>query len=346
MKYYLLGVSKCEKINKAINIGDYIQALASSQFLPKVDGFLDRDEDLKDYQGEDAKMIMNGWYMHNPKNWPPSKKIRPLFVAFHMNPLVEKELTTKESIDYLKGKQPIGCRDTHTLEILRSYGVNAYFSGCMTLTLGLNFAKKNNDGRVYFVDPKIKLSKVKSLASIKWLFYFIVHIRTCRLMMKKQYLMPNVGKKRILYIAKFVSDYSKLFPKNLLKEAEYITQESKFYYEDFQSEESRLDEARRLVTKYSNASLVVTSRIHCALPCLGMGTPVLFLRVDNDDYVSTSRFGGLGDLFNVIICKEKGLEPEFQHEGTITANHHPENKETWRPLAEKLIKVCRMFFNE
>lgn len=69
MKYKILAVSTVNEIN----IGDYIQALASSQFLPRVDGFIQREE-LKDYDGEECKMIMNGWYMHNPKQWPPSKK--------------------------------------------------------------------------------------------------------------------------------------------------------------------------------------------------------------------------------------------------------------------------------
>ena len=67
MLYKLLSVSKHKKISE-INIGDYIQALASSQYYPQIDGFLDRDEDLKDYNGEPCKMIMNGWYMHNPQN--------------------------------------------------------------------------------------------------------------------------------------------------------------------------------------------------------------------------------------------------------------------------------------
>lgn len=48
MKYKLLAVSKFPNIS-GVNIGDYVQALASSQFLPHIDGFIDRDEDLKDY---------------------------------------------------------------------------------------------------------------------------------------------------------------------------------------------------------------------------------------------------------------------------------------------------------
>ena len=51
MKYKLLSVSKSPKL-VGINIGDYIQALAAAQFYPHIDGFIDRDVDLKDYDDE------------------------------------------------------------------------------------------------------------------------------------------------------------------------------------------------------------------------------------------------------------------------------------------------------
>mgnify|MGYP001543751215 len=107
MKYKLLAVSKFPNIS-GVNIGDYVQALASSQFLPHIDGFIDRDEDLKDYAGEPCKVIMNGWYMHLPQNWPPSDLIDPLFVAFHLNSGVKEVLLSSQSIAYLKSHQPIG----------------------------------------------------------------------------------------------------------------------------------------------------------------------------------------------------------------------------------------------
>lgn len=47
MKYKLLSI----KGQGGVNIGDYIQALASSQFLPQIDGFIDRER-LKDYNSE------------------------------------------------------------------------------------------------------------------------------------------------------------------------------------------------------------------------------------------------------------------------------------------------------
>lgn len=152
MIYRLLSVSKSSRTVGA-NIGDYIQALASSQYYPHIDGFLDRDLDLKNYEGEPCKMIMNGWYMHNPDNWPPSEKIQPLFVAFHINKVAKEALLSSASISYLRKYQPIGCRDLNTMELLQEKGVNAYFSGCMTLTLGKTFHSENKDNTTYIVDP-------------------------------------------------------------------------------------------------------------------------------------------------------------------------------------------------
>lgn len=42
-----------------------------------------------------------------------------------------------------------------------------------------------------------------------------------------------------------------------------------------------MEYAKYLIRKYAKAKLVVTSRIHCALPCLGIETPVIFVTSDN-----------------------------------------------------------------
>ena len=61
------------------NVGDYIQSLAAKRFLgPKVT-LIDR-EGLSRYQGPSVRMIMNGWFTHDPSSWPPAPQIEPLFV--------------------------------------------------------------------------------------------------------------------------------------------------------------------------------------------------------------------------------------------------------------------------
>lgn len=91
--------------------------------------------------------------MAQPENWSPSKHINPLFVAFHINSKVRDSMLSKESIEYLKKYEPIGCRDTYTMDLLKGKGIDAYFSGCMTLTLGYKYKRKVCGNKVYFVDP-------------------------------------------------------------------------------------------------------------------------------------------------------------------------------------------------
>lgn len=60
--------------------------------------------------------------------------------------------------------------------------------------------------------------------------------------------------------------------------------------------EERFKKAEELLDKYSRAKLVITTRIHCALPCLALGTPVILI-VKNWD---KKRYNGLSKLFNII----------------------------------------------
>ena len=78
------------------NIGDYIQTKAVIDIVGlKNIKILDREK-LDKYNKENIKTIINGWFMENPKNWPPSKKIIPLFISFHINPSTKGELLKKE----------------------------------------------------------------------------------------------------------------------------------------------------------------------------------------------------------------------------------------------------------
>lgn len=88
-------------IRGIVNVGDFIQSLAAKQFLPHTDILLDRER-LSAYDGPSVNAIMNGWYMTNPKFWPPAEQINPLFVSFHINHTVERQMLSPKSIAYLK----------------------------------------------------------------------------------------------------------------------------------------------------------------------------------------------------------------------------------------------------
>ena len=115
------------------NLGDYIQSIATKELIGKNLTEVDR-ENLHIYNGPKVSLIMNGWFMQNSNNWPPSNNIIPFFISFHINPVAKNNLLSKKGIEYFKKHEPIGCRDLYTQSILEKKGIKAYFSGCLTLT--------------------------------------------------------------------------------------------------------------------------------------------------------------------------------------------------------------------
>lgn len=146
--------------------------------------------------------------------------------------------------------------------------------------------------------------------------------------------------RRLFYSAVFLKTYGSMFSPKELEDAEYITHIVKVSNNGFlQTEKGRLAYADCLVKKYASASLVVTSRLHCALPCLAVETPVLFTSgeriVENSSEDSAGRFGGLLELLNIIRIKKMKITecPPFPIK----------NKDDYKPLAEALAKQCEEF---
>lgn len=80
--------------------------------------------------------IAFGWHMHSlfgmGFDFPYHPSVRPIFVSFHVNQI---EMLTPDAVAYLGQYAPIGCRDWSTVYLLRSAGVDAFFSGCLTTTV-------------------------------------------------------------------------------------------------------------------------------------------------------------------------------------------------------------------
>lgn len=336
MKKALLSVSTEE----SINIGDYIQALASSQFFNNIDLFIEREK-LKDYNNEPVKMIMNGWYMLHPEQWPPSPKINPLYVAFHINNLVDSKLLNNESILYLKQHEPIGCRDMLTMQKLESHNVKAYFSGCMTLTLGYKYHSNNKNDKVYIVDPVVTFDDI--IDKFKFFILSFFKFKIIKAIYKKQYSNNKFRIYNWCTSSKFFYTYSKLFDRRLLIDAEYIQHEGIFYHK-YNTPKSLLKKAEELVKSYAQASCVITSRIHCALPCLGLETPVIYVNNDLQDDISSCRLYGLLQLFNIVHWTGDSLETELKFNGgKIGKENFPLNNNMWKKYATELINKCRSF---
>ena len=240
----------------------------------------------------------------------------------------------------MKQYEPIGCRDYYTRDLLLAKGVDAYFSGCMTLTLGNTYKSNTKDGTCYFVDPTIVTPK-SLFTFCSGIFTSIVHFKSVYTILRKR----NVKRDMLGFIrtANYFRVYSQVFSKKTLVSATYITQQSSYYATAFKNDYERLKEAERLIKLYSRASLVVTGRIHCALPCLGLDTPVIFTTKKNPSVISSCRFGGLIDLFNVLYCDDRSIESNFKYDNRINEQCAPNNLSKWKQYAKSLSEKCRGF---
>ncbi|SHI35282.1 polysaccharide pyruvyl transferase family protein [Aquimarina spongiae] len=313
MKYGLLTYDENRRF---FNVGDNIQSLAAKQFLPKVDQLLNRER-LAEYSGEPIKLIMNGWFTHNTHNWVPSEPIDPVFVSFHMNNTAAPFMLSEKGIAYLKKHEPIGCRDQFTADTLKAKGIDAYFTGCLTLTLDSYKVDDAERGdQIYIVDPLYSYPRPEKV------FYNTKN--TVRNILNGSAF--QLGKKN-KHLKNFIS-------KEVLETAEFINQEppSNKY-----TDEEKFDMAENLLKKYARARLVITSRIHCALPCLALGTPVIFVN-GFDSFVDSCRFDGILELFNRIDVNSKTGEftANFPLEGQIGLDTMVKNLEKHHDLANAL----------
>ena len=273
------------------NLGDYIQSIAAKQLLREQEVVeLDRDN-LDSYSGDPVKLVMNGWFMEVPTHWPPSEQIQPLFISFHLNPTAQNGMLTEKGITYLKRYQPIGCRDLHTQAVLESKGIQCFFSGCLTLSLK----------RTAFVNPK---KRRRGIVVISPLERLLPDPQTFRLNTTNGLfnILIQTLKFPIRYIQyKRAMSHLKAF---LVLQKEEVIWCSQLIDRKKFSEKERIIAATKQLEKLANASLVITSRIHSALPAVAFETPVLFLSDGLEHQNQKSRLEGMNSFFPILTSKE------------------------------------------
>ena len=244
-------------VNHSHNLGDIIQQLAMEQFLPRIDLYLDRDNDLaKDpwpegelgelEEGEQVLVILNGWFKYKYKGvvgFPPHPKIRPVFFGFHINGRRCPELMGEKALEYYRAHQPIGCRDQTTQDWMVSQGVEVLSENfCLTLT----FPKRDlgDDG----VEEAKGANKV------------IVSSRDLKLFeaLPGEILSGTRGEVEVV--------------DHVIRAKQGVMEKKKL--------------AREMLDKYRDeAKLVVTTYLHAALPCLAMGIPTILFYPNSMDGV-------------------------------------------------------------
>ncbi len=272
------------------NIGDDIQSYAASQYLPHVDYLIDRENIGSFIPKENFKVktIMNAWYIHDKFNLMFSPFIKPLLVSMHFKNFpyedgitVESAYITSDTKDFLRKYGPVGCRDYNTKELLDKLNIDAFFSGCLTLTIKKfdNVKKEKYICATNISEKELKILKNKTTLPIK-----IIN-----------------------------QDIEKGSLSNL-------------------SWEERKEKVIELLKIYQGAEFVVTTKLHCALPCLALETDVLVLYDEKfDDRMKTFK-----DYFNYVERKD------FKKVDITKIK----NKNNYLELRNNLIKTCENFITK
>lgn len=354
-KYGLLVTSP---VANTKNIGDYMQSLAAIQFLPKDYVYVEKEKVSEFRCDEPTKVIMNGWYMWHPENWPPKEeKLIPLLTSMHFTPITVNEMLKNGGKEYLQKYGPVGCRDKDSCELLKNEGIDCYFSGCMTLTLGKNYSFEGERKGVCFVDPYIPSLRIISndskevypLNAVKAVIYYLMHPRKINRLAKIPFFKGRLSVLSFYKASMFYHAYSTLFDDEVLFNAAYYTHMVQTSL--VESQESLLKRSEELLKKYASSQYVVTSRIHCALPCVGVSTPVIFtlneqMESKKNLIGSPGRYGGLIELFHVVNYKNDKIttdEADLLAERKITLHTTFENKPKWKEIADRLIIQCEHF---
>lgn len=293
------------------NLGDDIQSISTMDILDDMGiqySFINRDL-INEYNFDsncENYVILNGWftngygleeYYRSPSlrdqikiTWPPKNNFKPIFYSFHISewgPSHNREVNYKfldeESQNFYKSFDSVGCRDNHTLNIMKKLNVNSYLSRCLTLSLN-----------------------------------------------KDKYLSPNLLDNEILFVdvpEDYVSDLNKKI-KKIYKT--YKINKLTHKISETELSHDRFNLGRKHLRFFCNAKLVITTRLHVALPCLAFGTPVIFLLDDNDynnsrivDYLPYLNFIKFSQISKVNL--NKYLNPKYDQKKSIELKNNFKN---------------------
>ena len=343
------------------NIGDYIQSIAQRQFLHNKETRFVEIEKLSDFQSDESvNVIMNGWFMWDCTKFPPPRCINPLFVSFHLTPPKENDFFTKQTIAYLKRYQPIGCRDIKTVELMRKYGIDSYMSGCLTMTLGIDYPPlQTHSGEIYIVDPYVELGGDKSnnrIVVYTKAIWHAIKYATKVIKLKRNGAHILWGSKfryisskldQFIGLAAFYHLYSQRFDDEILMNAKYTSA----IVDAGLSNEDKFLIAEQMLENYRNAKCVITSRLHVYFPCLAIGTKSIFVmpseKTEEKDVLRYSgRLGGLDDVSTILELRDGKLNDKTTPlPQKISLFNFPENKDGYKNYSDSLIQSIKRFLS-
>ena len=294
------------------NIGDEMQSIAAERFLPRVDLTVERDRlHWYKYAGP-LRVLFNGWFTRPafPACWPPPPNIRPVFVSWYA--VIPDALINERTAPYFKPFEPIGCRSLPTIRCFEKFGVTAYHSGCLTLTLPESLAARTDD--IYIVDADPALVEKVVPSSVRARAKHLSHLTPTG------QLTSSTGWSAFDFYLKVWNRVDRNMTRMRAHRERLLVRRH----------EQRMAMARERLAIYARAKLVITGLLHCSMPCLALGTPVVLLKPDLND---NPRFDGLKELVRYRSSGAEKLDVDWEK---------PEpNDEAYRTFARQLEQTVR-----
>ena len=143
---------------RPVNLGDPIQSCAVKNLYHEM-GISDDDivpvprYDMANYDGEECVCVVNSASNYEELAYdshfmPPSAKVHAIPMSLH----IHREIP-KDELEFYKTCGGVGCRDISTVQYLKSLGIDAYLTGCLTLTLPRRTVQQSEKAdKIYFLD--------------------------------------------------------------------------------------------------------------------------------------------------------------------------------------------------
>jgi len=266
------------------NSGEDVQVYAAAGWMPFLNEVRDKQNAFQNFTGH---YISNGCYGGmsfnvTEKDYEGIDKLSLLSVYFSKEGIEPAEQFLKK---YTEEVHPFGCRSTSTDQIFKSKRIKSYFSACLTLTINIEGALTAGPDT-----PR------------QWIKRDIVRSPNGTRVQNKKYIIA------VDVIDKGAVPAEVWKNPNLI---EFTANIPRWYAGDAKSLIQRYEYSYKLLSAYANqAKLVITSRIHAALPATALGIPVVFVHDSRPGKTwlpggkeGVGRVEGLLDIFHEVDKK-------------------------------------------
>ena len=306
--------------NHGMNLGDETQGLAGIQALPRLDAFVERDKlemvrfsdsktpplirslnsSLPD-DGRRVQMFFNAWWGTKTMTWPPPNFIDPISISMHIQPRPEITRIFRETPDVVV-LEPVPVRPSPERP---SWFARVYRK---------IFRQSEPDVTDYVppVAPYLKSQAPIGARDTKTLQFLrdngVNAVFSACLTMTLS--LPKVERDGGVLIVDVDAEkqLKGVVPDSVLEGSTYFTQ--KLLGEDADDGVLRFVLAFERLLAYSRARLVITNRLHVAMPCVALGTPVIFVHGKKLPGGGGNRMDGL-DVFMHQMQEEQPMPDSF-----------------------------------